>query len=271
MTAPTTTRSGSGFRHCQVLALNAAGYPNTTDTNAYSGVTLEGAKTLTINDPEPKQIAHTGDDGVFALDTLPPTEPISGEIHSGKINDALDAILTPDKSFTIGEAKLFPIGSNNRGLENQVAVIAYRQTKATGVGAADSGSRRWEFKVFPKATLVPREPGYTADPEDKTYTFRPDYVAKHLWGLALSAATEGCTLVQGFRGISAGRPYITSFQGNNTLKVFVLPTSPAPNDATKIAVWVDGVLQTTCTATITSLTFGTTPGTAANIVCFYEY
>ena len=271
MTAPTVIRSGVGFRHCQVLLLGADLYPAATGTTAYEGVTIEGVKAMTINDPEPQQKVHTGDDGIFALDTLAPAEPIAGEIRGSKTNDTLDAILTPDKSFTVGEAKLFPIGTSNRGLEAQVAVLAYRQTKATGAGQADEGARRWEFRIFPKATLIPRETGFTADPEDRGYTLRPDFVNKHAWGTAIAANVEGASRMQGVRGISAGRPKLVAFNGNNTLKVFVFPTVDAPTDATKIVTWVDGVLQTTVTATITSITFGATPGTDANIVCFYEY
>ena len=272
MAAPGTTRSGVGFRHVQILALGTDSHPAATDTSEYSGVQISGARSLSINDPEPQQIVHSGDDRVFALDVLPPTEPITGELTVGKVNDAVDAILSDDLSFTIGEAKFFPFGSDNRGDENQVAVLCYRQTLDTDPSSANFGSRRWEFRLFPKCFVIPREGGLSPDPEERMYTVRPQYITTHLWGTTLSTSTEGATQVQGFRGIAEYKPKLVSWLGDNSETDFLFPTTYPAVNTDKISVWVDGVLTT---ANITKATTGvqwtTAPTTDANLDIYYEH
>lgn len=272
MTAPNTIRSGVGFRHVQMLALGSDSHPAATDTSAYAGVQISGARSLTLNDPEPRQIVHLGDDRPFALDVLPPTEPITGELTVGKVNDVVDALLSDDASFTIGEAKLFPFGSDNRGDENQVAILCYRQTIDTDPDSANFGSRRWEFRIFPKCYVIPRENGLTPDPEARMYTVRPQYVKAHLWGTSLSTSTEGAEQVQGFRGISEYKPRLVSFLGDNSETTFTFETAYPAQSTGKVAVFVDGVLQTAdYTAATDSIEFTTAPTTDANVDIVYEH
>ena len=131
MAAPSKVRSGVGFRQAQLFSLNSAGYPNATSTAIYEGVQLTGAKTLTIEDPEPRDIIHLGDDRVFQRDILPPDTPVSGELSTGKINDDIEALARADLAFVVGEANFFGVGTGNRGEEYQVGVLAYRQTLDT--------------------------------------------------------------------------------------------------------------------------------------------
>lgn len=272
MTAPQTIRSGVGFRHVQLLSLGSDSQPAATDTSAYAGVQISGARSLTINDPEPQQITHQGDDSIFALDVLPPTEPISGELTVGKVNDVVDALLSDDASFTVGEAKMFPVGSNNRGDENLMAVLCYRQTLDTDPSSSNFGSRRWEFRLFPKCFVISREGGLTPEPESRTYTIRPQFVKNHLWGTALSTSTEGATQVQGFRGVSEYKPRLVSFLGDNAETQFVFETTYPAQSTDKIAVYVNGVLQTAdITLATTQVEFTTAPTTSANVDIFYEH
>ena len=272
MAAPGTTRSGVGFRHVQILALGTDSHPAATDTSEYSGVQISGARSLTINDPEPQQIVHAGDDRVFALDVLPPTEPITGELTVGKVNDAVDAILSDDLSFTIGESKFFPFGSDNRGDESQVAVLCYRQTLDTDPSSGNFGSRRWEFRLFPKCFVIAREGGLTPDPEERMYTIRPQYITTHLWGTALSTSTEGTEQVQGFRGVAEYKPKLVSFLADNTETDFLFPTAYPSVNTDKISVWVDGVLTTeNITLATTGVQWTTAPTTDANLDIYYEH
>jgi hypothetical protein len=256
----------------QVFTLDTSGYPAATDTSEYAGTQISGARSLTVNDPEPQQIVHVGDDRPFALDVLPPTEPITGELVAGKINDTLDALLSDDNSFTVGEAKMFPFGSDNRGDENQMGILCYRQTIDTNPSSGNFGDRRWEFRLFPRAFVISREGGLTGDAEERTYTVRPQYVTKHIWGTTLSTSTEGANQAQGFRGVSVYKPRIVSFLGDNTATDFAFDTAYPAFSTDKIAVWVAGVLTT---ANITKATTGvqwtTAPTTDAMIVIFYEH
>lgn len=272
MTAPNTIRSGVGFRHVQVLAMNASGYPNATDTSEYAGVRITGARTLTINDPEPQQIVYLGDDRPLALDVLPPTEPITGELATSKIDDTVHAVLTDDLSTTVGEAKLMGVGTDNRGEENQVIMLAYRQTVDTDPTSGNFGSRRWEFRLFPKTFVIPREGGFSETPEEKMYTVRPQYVKKYPWGVTFDNSTEGFEQAQGFRGISEYKPRLVGFQGDNAETDFVFDTDYPAQSTDKIAVWVNGTLVTAdITKATTGVQWTTAPTTDAAIVIFYEY
>lgn len=269
-----TTRSGVGFRHITLFSLNASGYPNGVATDTpYEGVQLTGARSLTINDPEPQQIVHVGDDRPFALDVLPPTEPITGEMVGGKINDTIDALLSDDKSALVGDgaAYIFPFGSDSRGDENVMGVLCYRQSIDTDPTSSTFGDRRWEFRLFPKAFIITREGGLTPDPEERTYTVRPQFITTHLWGTSLSTSTEGCEQAQGFRGIATYKPRIATWIGDTTVTEFDFNTAFPAADTASIAAWVDGVLDTTATKKTDGVEFASAPDTDAMVVVFYEH
>lgn len=273
MTTPSTTRAGVGFRHCQVLVLDSSSYPASTSSAAYEGDQIEGARSLAITDPEPQQIVHRGDDRVFQLDTLPPTEPISGTLTVSKTNDAVDDLVTDDIVFTVGEMSLLALGTDNRGDENQCALLAYRQTLDVSGGASE-GSRRWEFRLFPKCYVIPIASGFDVDtPEERTFAIRPQFVAYHLWGTALATATEGCLRAQAFRGISEYKPRLVAFDGDGTTTDFLFSPSYQAASTDKQSLWIDGTLQTAGQYTMTTAgpTFQTAPTTQNKIVMFYEH
>lgn len=271
MTAPATIRSGVGFRECQIMALDTSGYPAATTTAAYAGVTLSGARTLEITDPEPQQIVHRGDDRPFALDVLPAQEPMSGALVTGKTDDVAEAVISDGKSFTVGEAKLFAVGHDKRGDEPQVALLAYRQSMDTDPDSANYGKRSWEFRLFPKVLVIPMESGFSENPEEKRYSLKPQFVSKHLWGTTLSTSTEGVSQAQGFRGIAEYKPKIVAWMGDNSNTAFTFPTDAVAVSAAKVALWVNGTLQTTgFTAATDGVTFATAPTTSAMVVAFYE-
>ena len=272
MSAPNTIRSGVGFRHCQILAINASGYPNAADTTEYAGVRISGARTLTLNDPEPQQIVHLGDDRPLALDVLPPTEPITGELMTSKVDDLAHAVVADDLPVTVGEAMLIGMGGSNRGDENQVIMLAYRQTVDTDPDSANFGARRWEFRLFPKVYVIPRESGFSDTPEERAYTIRPQFIKKYPWGVSFASGTEGFDQAQGFRGISEYKPRLVGFLGDDSNTAFVFDTGYPAQATGKIAVWVDGVLTTAdITKATTGVEWATAPTTDANVVIFYEY
>jgi len=274
MTTPATTRSGVGLRHVQIFALNSSGYPNATSTTAYEGVQLSGAVSLTLDDPEPQQIEHRGDDRVFALDQLPPTAAVSGSLTVAKINDTVDAILTDDNSFTIGEAKFFGMGTDNRGDENQVGLLAFRQTLDTDPTSSTYGARRWELRILPKAFLIPGAAGLEQDAtESKAYSVYPQFVKYHLWGEAFSTGTEGFEQAQVLRGISEYKPKIVAWQAtDNGQETLSLPAAYPAQATAKIKVWVNGTVTVPDTLATTQISFTTgVLTTSAIVVAFYEY
>lgn len=276
MTAPSGTRSGVGFRHCQILEIAADDYPAATATDAYEGVTISGVRALTINDPEPRNIVHAGDDSVFALDVLPPTEPVTGEMRAGKTNDTVDAIVSGGvNQVTIGEATFFGIGTDKRGSEAQVIMLAYRQTLETDQDNANFGARRWDFRLFPKVILTTREGSYDENPEERVYTVTPQFVTQYPWGVTFTTGTEGYGRAQVLRGETQYKPKLVAFNGDASQTTFAFPTSyPAASTAKIDGVWVDGTLQeetTDYTSSTASIVFTTAPAANANIVVFYEH
>lgn len=273
MATPSPISSGVGFRHAQVLLLDANGNIQATSTNtAYTGITIQGAKSLTINDPESRQIVHTGDDNVFALDSLPSQEPMSGELRSGKQSDTLDAALTGVNAATVGESSLFPLGTNQRGNENQVAIIAYRQALDTDDASVTYGKRLWQIRLFPKCQLLPRESGFDENPEDRSYTIRPQFVTSYPWGIALQDSVEGATRAQGFRGVAEFKPKIAAYQTNNTVTQFTLPV--AAQSVNKIKVYQvttqgTGSVSTPTTSTTSTISYTTAP-TTGTLIVWYE-
>ena len=272
MTAPGVVRSGVGFRHVVVIPLNADGYPAATGTTAFEGTQISGARALTIDDPEPRDIVHFGDDRVFQRDVLPPTTPISGEMRVGKISDTVDALLGDDKSFTVGEMKMFGIGSNNKGDENQVAILAYRQAMNSDASSGDYGKRYWEARLFPRAYVIARESGFEDSPEEKAYAVRPLFVKEHLWGEAFADGTEGFEQAQGVRIVSEYKPKVVAFLGNGTEVTFVLPTAYPAQSTGKMLMWNLGVEQTQgYTFRTTDIVFSSAPADRDDIVLIYEY
>lgn len=273
MTAPSTTRSGVGFRYCNIFGLDANGYPaaGAVPATAYEGLLLSGAKTLTITDPEPRRIVHVGDDAPFALDVLPPNEAMSGELTISKRNDAVEAAITGKLSFAVGEYKFMAFGDDKRGFEAQVGLMAYRQSLDTDPVSSNFGKRIWELKIFPKVILVPRESGFDENPEARLYTVVPQFVTKHLWGTAVAAGTEGVTRAQGFGGVSEYHPKLVAWLADGTEDEFLFPTT-APAQATgKIVAWNNGVIVSTgMTPSVTKLTFTVAPIVAHVIVALYE-
>lgn len=268
MTAPSVIRSGVGLRDFQIMVLDANGYPAATSTAAYAGIDVSGVRDATINDPEPRLIQHYGDDRIFAVDSLPPTEPLTGELRVSKINDTVDEALTGNKSFTVGEAKLFGVSTDLKGNENQVAVIIFQQALDTDP-AGNFGARVWNFKIAPKAQLIPRESGMGDAETEQMYTFRPQYVSKHLWGTAFSASTEGFTQAQLIRGVAANKPRIVAFKADGTTTTFTL--GDTATSTAKVAVWNAGVLTTAgITVNTTSVVFTTAPTANNMIVTFFE-
>ena len=141
MTAPSTKFVGAGFRHGQIMVLGSDGYPvaAAVKTNVYEGLALERGRELTINFPEPRTVAHRGDDVIFAIQMLPPDTAITGAYKTGVEDLALEQALTGNKVVQVGEINLINVATNLAGFEYQVAVIAQQAGQPAGKGTSDVG------------------------------------------------------------------------------------------------------------------------------------
>lgn len=271
MPAPSGISSGVGFRNAKIFQLDASGYPAATATTAYNGTLVSGARALTINMVEPRRINYLGDDGVIDIDQLPALEADSGELRTGKLNFVLDAILTGQKQFTVGEASLFLSATEKRGFEAQVALMGYRQAKETDPTSSYYGQRVWQFVIMPKVQLIPRYSGWTENPEENMYSLIPAKVSKHLWGTSFGEATEGALLAQMVWGKSFNKPQLVAFKGDGVEDEFLFPATAQAVSTAKITVWKNGTIQTVgITKAVTGVTFTAAPASGDMVVVFYE-
>lgn len=274
MAAPNAISSGVGFRNCQILALDSAGIPAATSTTVYEGVQVSGARAMEIAIPDAPQINHLGDDRIFAVDSLPPTESVGGTLTTGKNNFTLDALLTGATVATVGETKFLGRATNLAGSEVQVCLLAYRQALDTTPGA--SRVRLYQSVLLPIAQLLPKIPAKNANPEEMQYTIRPQVVSKYPWGVAFATGTEGFTEAQIIEGISYYKPKLVAWKGNASATAFSLPTAAPATATTKMTVWTwNGTTATDVTSTVTlavgSVTFSVAPSAATTIICYYEH
>ena len=275
MAAPSNIRAPAGLRRIQVLAINSDGYPAATSTTVYEGVQVQNAKTLGLDDPAPREIIHTGDDRVYATQTLPPDRPITGTMSIDSINDALDALLTGKVARTIGEANLMGIGTDKKGEEIDVVLLAFRQARIADLGSSDLGEKVWDSVCLCRTRVVPSQPGMGADTEPVEYSIVPGLTSKYPWGTSFSESADGYTRAQGFRMSTDYKPWIVAWKADGTTVAYTFHANRQAYSTGKIhRVWVNGSLQTVTsdyTAATTGVTFVVAPATDAIIVCLYEW
>ena len=256
-----------GARYGVVFALNADGRPNASSTTVYEGVEVVGIKSLSLTTPDARQVTHYGIDRVLAVDYLPPTEPVSGEILTAQDNLTLDALLDSTATFNVGESTMLVGSSDEQGDEPDVGILIFQQALD-----ASTRIRNWRFMIFPKARVKAMSAGMAENPGESRYTFVAAPTTKHLWGTALAAGTEYATEASYTRGHSVYKPKLVAFQADGTEDEFTFPAAAQAANTSKIAVWVDGTLTTTgITKATTGVTWGTAPADGADIVIFYEY
>lgn len=280
MAAPNGTWTPVGARHCRIYALDTSNgiiAPGAASATGYAGIWVSGLKGLEITTPEPQQIFHTGDDGVFASDSLPATEAITGNITTGKIDLALHTALTGDKVVTEGERKWRLIGSNNQGSELQVAMLVYQQAVDTTPGSTTEGQRRWSWMILPKVLMIPMESAMGGTEFTMTYTIRPQFTGSYPWGVKFTTATEGAIRAQGVRGISEYKPMLSVWKGDNIITDFNLPLDYPAVSADKMETYVydAGAGTAAIDATAVHTTADTTPTAKPDssdiVTVFYEH
>lgn len=305
MSAPKSTRSTAGFRSLQLFELNAAGLPVgvktleacspftvTSDaftavlnptaagvtiagTVPYYGVEHSGVKLLTITAPAPRVIPHIGNDGVFALQVLPPNEPASGELHVDKTSDIVGALVQNINIVTVGEANLMGEATSQQGFEAQLAALAYSFAEDTTVDSPTYGQAQWDSRIMSRVNVFQRETGYGAEANERLFSFTPGFFTAYPWGIQFTKAVEGYTRAQMIVGSTLYKPAIVSWIGNGSVKAFPFDGNKPAALTTKVnIVTKNGVLCTPTTdyvAYTSGVIFTTAPAASAVVTCFYEY
>jgi hypothetical protein len=223
----------------------------------YAGYHVQGGRVITINDPEPRRVTHLGDDRPLGLTVLPATEFVSGELRTSKRNRIIDEILTGINEITLGEMKLFGVGTDQRGEEPQVCLWAYSTSQDADEDSAASGQKLWDGLLIPKATLILRESSHDDNALEMAYNLNPYAVTAYPWGLGFIAGTEGYLQAAALTSISVGKPRILGAVGDGSTAILTFPAGIVAVSTTKISVFVNGVLVTAnITKAVGSITWG---------------
>jgi hypothetical protein len=270
--APYLVTSGSTIIAGSTVSL-AAGV-TCSGSVGYYGITISGAKTLTITDPQPRVIPHIGDDGVFALQVLPSLEPVTGDLQVDKTNDSVDVVVSAVKKVTVGQMNIMGQSTNKRGFENQVGVLAYAAAEDTDPNSTTFGALEWDFRIIPKAILYNLDTGYGQEANMRNYKLVPNYATAHIWQTQYTTATDGYTRAQLERGVSQYKPVLVSFLGDGSTKGFPFDSNRPPvTDLTKVSVWKNGValpVSATMQVTATGLGFTVAPLATDVLTVLYE-
>jgi hypothetical protein len=276
----TTKVSGAGFRNLRVYALNSDGFGvvPTPGEDGYDGFRVALAKALTLTVPDPTIISHTGDDRVGAVDLLPPTEAVTGEIRTGRTDLTLDALLTNTKVRALEEMQAGVMGTDQQGMEPDIAILGYRQSVDADEVSTNKGQRNWLWVLLTKALIFPKwGPFEEGGADENTYTLQPRVFNKYPWGLPFTLANDGCLEAQIIRGISRYRPHLAYWEGEGAETAFLFSTGfkAAAADRVKVYHWVAAtgvVTDVTATVTITvdSITFTVAPADGDIVIAFYE-
>jgi hypothetical protein len=253
-----------GMRYAVLFALNASGSPAATNTTAYEGLQIVGARAFDLTIPDSRKITHVGDDRPLAVDYLPPTEGVSAELRVARNDYDVYAALTGTTVITVGESKAIGISTSKQGFEPQVGLMLFQQA------LDDDGTRHWRSFILPKATVYPHPNGMNDNPSEHRFLVSPAVVEKHLWEKAFAAATEGYTDAQLLEFMTRYKPKIVAFVTATATTSLSLPASYPAADTAKVAIWVDGVAQTAWTVATDAISTGTAPGNNKRVVVFYE-
>ncbi len=233
--------AGVGARYGSIFNLNSDGLPLPAVASAtpLGGTLVQGIKTVTVDDPEPRQITHQGDDQPFAQDSLPAIEAGSFQFTTAVTNLDLNAMLEGGKVRTVNSNKMAGGNTDNRGNEPQVMFMAYRQALDVDKTSVTFGKlRQWEVRVYPSARISRLTDSFEAENVDKSYSAAPTRVKYTPWNEQLTEANWGFTEAEYLEMVTDSQPRPNMYRGDGTLVEFEL-THP-PVDANAITVWVDG-------------------------------
>lgn len=259
---------GVGALQCKIFALNASGSPAATSPTVYAGTRMYGFKSLDLTIPDARRITHVGDDGPIQVDSLPPTEGMSGNAIFAEENSTNIALVSNMNTFTVGAAKMYGLGTDMQGFETQVCMLVYQKT------LDNTGARNYRTMILPKVILQYKGSPFNENAAEHTFNVTPSYVTSGPWEKTFATGDEGFTRAQAIVFQSLKPLGLAAWLSDDYDTVFSFPTTEQANDAVTpaIAVFVDGVLQTTEIASYAadSVTFTVAPVDDKRIVSLYE-
>jgi len=266
-----TTASGKqlpmGFRFGYIFELNANGRPKATGVTPYEGIPFYGSQAFTLNFPEAQRITHYGEDRTLASAFLASKDPVIGELRSAVDNLDLDAVLSGNKKFEVGEAAMLAAQTDNQGNEPVVGGLFYQKSLDL-----TSKRARWRTFLIPSMIVQPIPSGFAEGVESARYPIICNPSGAHLWGTPMTLNTEGALEAAVFRGMTEGKPKLVAFLGDGTTLAFPLPANAPALSTDKIVVVKNGAEVTSgITLATTGVTFAVAPALNDDIDIFYEH
>jgi hypothetical protein len=246
MTVPASVVMGAGLQGVHIYEIDPATGRVKLGTMAapYAGVHVQGARVINVNDPEPRRITHLGDNRALGLTVLPATEFVSGELRTGKRNRTVDEILSGINEITVGETKLYGVGTDRRGFESQVCLVGYSNSQDADEASAALGEALWDSLIVPKARLLVREANKDDNAIEMAYVINPYPVTRYPWGVAFAMNAEGYLQAAALTATSVGVLRFITAIGNATADDLVFPTGITAVSTDKVSVFVNDVLVT---------------------------
>ena len=258
-----------GLRYVSIFELNAYQTPQASTspsaTVGYEGLRMDAARSLIVNNPQPRIISQTGDDTVEALQELPPLTALDADLHVGMRNLDILALLTGTKKDTIGTSSWIPGQTNKRGYEPYLGVLAYARSNEWPLGV-----RTWDWAFFPYAQAIWMASGNQETPQDEIFKLVPNYTSLTPWGVALSDATNGALSQQVMWGKSLGIPHMITWLSAGGETDYSFDAAHPAYDVSSIAVFVNETLDSGASTTVAKVTPSVKPSAGDRIEVWYE-
>jgi hypothetical protein len=270
----TPIASGAGLRHVRLYETDANGIPDgdQSGSDGYGGIRMQGVKSFNANIPDVQTIRHSGDDRVFAQDSLPPTEMETATLTTGKTNLTLDAVLSNVLVRTFGDGKMIGRGTDQQGFEPSFVVLAFRQAVGTDEDDDDTaGTRQYINTIYNLSRVVPKGSNMAEGTADEnSYNMTPTPRSQSPWGEAFDVDVDGYETAIKQVLILENPVMIERFTGNGAIVTF--NTQQKPISVAKTTVYVNGVLATVSSVnpTARTLTLSVAPANNAKVVAIYE-
>lgn len=231
----------------------------TTDPN--TGLEIYGIRSFELTYPEPRRIPHFNGDRVELVQQFPSLDAAAGTIVVDGNDLNLASVLGNVLKSNVSGMELMPFLSDQQGNEPNVGLLVYQAAKRT------TGVQGWHFQFIQSTSMIPRPGPYGDSNYETRYALAPNAVTAHLWGFALSIATDGAESAGVIDGFAPYKPRITSWNADNVEDIFLFKAGEKPTDALyKVYKSTAGVvteITSGVTKTVDSLDFVAAP--AANV------
>ena len=275
MAAPTKKIFTVGMNAGRIYELDQDdGSIASTNATVYTGLSIGGPVSFEYSFPDPETINHPGNNQVLQQDSLPSLESSNGTLQVSRTDYDTIVALTNVNVRTFGDINSVAWRTNQQGTEPTVALVIYAQ------GKLPSGVRGWSTYVFPKSVIIPKPKGMSREQQNLSYFVQPQFSTKHLTGLALTTADDGCTSAEVVEYQSNYRLSFAGWTTTATEAVYSFDADlPYTNNAGNgIVVTKNGVLMTYgatadathYTASATAITFGAALTNGDKVVAMYE-